>query len=500
MGELPVGSPHAASGLLRLGLAAMVVLSVACKEDKAPGKTKPPPGTTDSTVAPTGDSGTLTDTATDPLPPECADSLATWETVGQPLMLTWCTPCHSQGVPDGLRQDAPVGIDFDTYDQTVMWAARIQSRAVDLVDMPPSGGVPVDELELLDEWIRCGTPGSGGPLPVDPCLSAVDVAGDQLASQLSCATDPAVRVSGDLSLDSDADLSCVCEVDGDVTTDGASAVSLERLHRVGGDLVVSGPAITTFEAPGLLQVGAVTVTGAHDLVDLDLSDVRTAASITVDKLDSLPAVSFDELITVTGDLQLSELAATTAVSLSRLDTVGGHYVLRDLPQTSLLLGTHSHKSIGGDLVIDNLPLIDQLSDFSELASVGGNVEIRNTGAVALHGFHRLLTIGGDLVVTDNPSLERAHGFPDLTAVGGTFRFERNPSFFYWEALAFLVSVGGDFVIHDHPQLREMPRFFSLQTIAGDFVFTDNPGIPNNSAAALASGIDIGGTVTIGASK
>jgi len=479
-----------------VSLAALGLL--ACTGPDDDGQGGKPPGPTETSSADTATSPTSDTGPTTSLPPECADSLATWDSVGQPLMLTWCTPCHSEGVPEELRQDAPLGIDFDTYEQTVAWAARIQVRAVYTVDMPPSGGVPADELALLDEWIRCGTPGEEGPQPVDPCLSAVEQPGDATASSLACGPE-GVRIDGSLQLDADADLSCICEVSGDVEATGAVEVDLPQLHTIGGDLTLGGPALERFTAPALLQVQAISITDAPALAELDLSDVRHADSLVASGLDTLPGLTFDELFAVDGDVSVTDLPAATHVTLARLDTIGGDYVLRDLPSTTMLVSSHSIMEVGGDLVLDDLPVLPHVDDFSEVTTIGGDVIVRSTGAESLGGFQRLLTIGGDLVVEDNPSLRVARGFPDITEVGGSLRWQRNDVLLQWEAMAFLTSVGGDFMVHSHPELREIPRFQSLATISGDFVFTDNPGIANASAEQLAQGIDIGGDVTIGAS-
>ena len=48
---------------------------------------------------------------------ECPpDSFLTYENYGQPFLTTWCTPCHSSHL-EALeeRQDAPLGVNFDSY-------------------------------------------------------------------------------------------------------------------------------------------------------------------------------------------------------------------------------------------------------------------------------------------------------------------------------------------------------------------------------------------------
>jgi uncharacterized membrane protein len=76
-------------------------------------------------------------------------------TFGKPLMQTHCTGCHSSLVREDQRNDAPVGLDLDTYDDVVEWAERIRVRAVEEQDMPPGGGPSDEERALLAEWLDC---------------------------------------------------------------------------------------------------------------------------------------------------------------------------------------------------------------------------------------------------------------------------------------------------------------------------------------------------------
>ena len=53
------------------------------------------------------------------------------------------------------RQDATVGVDFNTYGDVLLWTDRIRSRAVIGMDMPPAGGPNPEERLLLEEWLDC---------------------------------------------------------------------------------------------------------------------------------------------------------------------------------------------------------------------------------------------------------------------------------------------------------------------------------------------------------
>ncbi len=452
------------------------------------GKTTPPP--------PSGDTATGTTDSAEPTTDVCDTSQADWVTVGEPILRTWCTPCHSDNLPPELRQGAPEGIDFDTYELTLPWAARIKARVLDSADMPPSGGVPPADREAIGEWVDCGAPGVIEPVEVDPCEQPLELPDEVVASSLSCATGLGVAVEGDLVLDATTDLSCVCEVGGDLRTEGAVEARLERLATVGGGVHVAGALIEAFEAPSLTEAGSIHVGPVPTLTTLDLSDLRTTDEVLIEGAPLLPDMLLEELTTVTGSVRVEGLALANPVSLARLDTVGGDYIVRDVPLTTHLIATHSTTEIGGSLVLEGLDALQQINDFSELLSIGGDLIVRDTGAITLHAFHRLVTVGGDVIVEGNPLLEQAHGLPDLATVGGDFRFADNPSFAQWESLAFLVDVGGDFTIRDHERLAFMPRFLSLATVGGDFTFTGNERLQSADAQALANTLSIGGTVTI----
>ncbi|MBC8071808.1 MAG: hypothetical protein IAG13_26010 [Deltaproteobacteria bacterium] len=104
----------------------------------------------------TGDAPMWTSLDERPCPP---DSWLTWESFGGPFVLDYCTSCHGSGLPDGMRQMAPVGLDFDDVEDVRAHAGRIWARAADHnMTMPPAGAAPQDERTWLGEWLACGAP------------------------------------------------------------------------------------------------------------------------------------------------------------------------------------------------------------------------------------------------------------------------------------------------------------------------------------------------------
>ncbi|MEZ4317712.1 MAG: hypothetical protein R3F61_09410 [Myxococcota bacterium] len=84
------------------------------------------------------------------------DPPLTWENYGKGHMDKHCNGCHSSLlVREELRNGAPLGIDFDTWEGNLQWADRIYQRGAVEVSMPPGGGPSTEELRLLEEWLLC---------------------------------------------------------------------------------------------------------------------------------------------------------------------------------------------------------------------------------------------------------------------------------------------------------------------------------------------------------
>ncbi len=103
----------------------------------------PPPGT---------DTGTTADSG---VPAGCEDlPHVTYENWAWGFLTTYCQGCHASTAPD--RYGAPEGVSFDDEAEALAWADRIEVRTLTQQDMPPAGGVPSEELEILGWWLDCG--------------------------------------------------------------------------------------------------------------------------------------------------------------------------------------------------------------------------------------------------------------------------------------------------------------------------------------------------------
>jgi uncharacterized membrane protein len=90
-------------------------------------------------------------------PSVCETSYLDYSNFGAPFVANWCRGCHSSSVPAGMRQNAPIAVNFDDEADVLEWKERIRIRATgDKPTMPPAGGPSTEERALLGEWIDCG--------------------------------------------------------------------------------------------------------------------------------------------------------------------------------------------------------------------------------------------------------------------------------------------------------------------------------------------------------
>lgn len=92
-----------------------------------------------------------------PDPDVCETSYLDYANFGAPFVSNWCRGCHSSSVPAGMRQKAPLDVNFDTEADVLAQRERIAARSLGTKPtMPPAGGPSAEERALLAEWIACG--------------------------------------------------------------------------------------------------------------------------------------------------------------------------------------------------------------------------------------------------------------------------------------------------------------------------------------------------------
>lgn len=81
-----------------------------------------------------------------------------WANWGEGFFRNYCTGCHSSQNLDS-RFGAPIGVNFDEEAPSLALAARVRARVLESHDMPSGGGIPADDLVLLQRFLDCaGSP------------------------------------------------------------------------------------------------------------------------------------------------------------------------------------------------------------------------------------------------------------------------------------------------------------------------------------------------------
>jgi hypothetical protein len=423
----------------RWRVAVLVALAASCNPDDPPGDGVPP-----ATDCPT-------------------DSWVRYDNFAEPLVSTWCLPCHSSTLPEALRQGAPVGMNFDSYDGIVQWSDRMLDRMSIRADMPPKAGPSPDERALFAEWIACGLPAPPEPGPPGVCAELTWIEGD--AGTDVCANGNAVR--GDLTIDAETDLAGLCAVDGDLRLTGTGARAAPALTAIGGDLVAEGTGVTAIDLPALTAVaGAVRVTGNAGLTTLSVPSLASAAEVAIAD-NALTALDVSGVADVVGDLRITDDDALTTVDFARLQTVGGTLEVSRLGALTTVWNPDTILTIGGDLRIEDDPVLGALGAFASVTSVGGSVVLRATDLPSLGGFLDLTTVGGDVEVADNPSLDHIVAFQALASVGGALDLHGNGQLTEMLGLAELETIGGNLLLAANPHLVVVNGYEVLTAIGGN---------------------------------
>lgn len=477
------------------------------------------------------------DSGDDPLvcPPEGTE--ATWSNHAAPFLDTWCTGCHHSELPADLRQGAPVGMDFDTWEGANAWSRSIYERVVVKRTMPPAGGPSDEGRELLGEWLSCELPGRT-TTPKDPCDGAVRARSGSLtvssAADLDTFCADYNAIEGDLVLTGGGEiaLDCLCEVGGELQvwqTSSVSAVELPRLHTLGGLLVGQTAGLLRVRLPELLTVDeGVLVSANPALTELDLSALESVGAVGVDVVGNpaLEALWLDRLFTVVGPLEIRENDGLGAISLDRilmvgdlvvssnssleriygdayqLESVDGHLMLVDNPVLQGFYGFEELRTVGGDLVLEGNDAFEDFFGFTQLVTVGGHLWVRDHQRLGLvDGFDHLESVGGSVIVADNPVMRFVAGFRVLARVGlGTggvdgLRLENLPQLEGIAGLDDLDQVG--LLTVSQTALTGLGDLHGITAIEGGLTVTDNLSLPSAEVDALVAAVgveNIGGYV------
>ncbi len=476
----------------------------------------------------------------------------TWESFGQGFLRTWCTPCHSSGLPEGARQGAPLGVDFDTYASTLAFAGRLVPVAGSAgSSMPPAGGPSAEERARLLEWVRCDLPGVGSSSLA--CTDPVERTGPIEAGPSLC-DDGDVHIRGDLTITDDT-APCVCAVDGTLTAVGsvqlpelqqagaidarmASQLSAPRLAALQGDLLAGGD-IAELDLPELTTIrGSLHISQAPLLSQVDFTLLSSVGDLVIDEAELLTDFRPRRLRSVVGDLRLQTVGLQDLGGFDSLHEVGGDLHLADLPAVhdiagfplltrvdgSLLItgladlvgieGLDALEELGGDLHIEGVPSLRALTGINALEAVGGDATL--TGPTALEALRGLSSLqqAQHLTLVDHPSLRTTPGLSQLERAGISLvdlpALSRTPAPRLVEAdaievvrVSLTVLDGWDGVtstealfIEENPFLSQLDGLSQLGSVSGDAVLRDNLRWPPDLAWSFADGLDVEGALIV----
>ncbi len=365
---------------------------------------------------------------------------------------------------DGVDEDCDGTADNAAVDMLIWYADADGDLYGDAASSQFSCSQPVgfvvDDTDCDDSNALYTTTCRVGCTTLTPYRGSVYASGFGSANSLSGFCSAYNAISGDLTLDR-TDLgdmsvfSCLCEVGGDVTITGNTALSslagLERLGTVGGDLSIeNNDLLPDYTGLSSLEtiVGSFTVgTGNASITDM---------------------IGFDALTSV-GALNITNTSITSLDGLESLETVVGDFTLSGNESLVSVEGLSGLTSVGDDLYLYNNDLLSSLTGFEQLASVGGTLSLYGVDGVPdFHPFSGLRSLGGLYVYACDLNTDLA-GFEGLTSIPGDVSVIANNVQTSMTGLDNVTSIGGDLEINS-VGVTSLQGLNSLATLGGDFSY------------------------------
>lgn len=88
---------------------------------------------------------------------DCPANSMTQQVAGRTVVTQRCASCHSSQVSGAARQNAPVGLDYDTL-AAIRTNANTGYAEAKEGAMPPTGALSATDLENLRIFLACGAP------------------------------------------------------------------------------------------------------------------------------------------------------------------------------------------------------------------------------------------------------------------------------------------------------------------------------------------------------
>jgi len=303
-------------------------------------------------------------------------------------------------------------------------------------------------------------------------------------------------IDGDLTissftLDSVADLGCLCAVTGDLIVGPTlplltDLTGLENLAFVGGDVTFSwvSQALGLGGLDGLQEVGGTfAIQNSSGLTDL------TGA--------------FPGLESVDGDMTFASNGFQNVAAFNALETVGGdisftwHGALPDV------VGFGALTLVEGSVSFANNGSLASVSGFGGGTDfvIEGDLSVASNGGSggALSGFGNLAELGGGLSLSWNTGFNAVSGFGVLEEIGGSLQITNTSGVAAISGFTGLEEIGDDLQLSSNTNLTDLSGLMGVEEVDGDLTITWNAQLPTATAEALRDAIgtsNIGGSVTI----
>lgn len=171
----------------------------------------------------------------------------------------------------------------------------------------------------------------------------------------------------------------------------------------------NGPAISFFNyIENTINANKLTTLSFDDLVSV-------SGNFNPQQLSALTSLIGNSITTINGSFSISQMPLLTTLQFNALTTIGS-YILNSLDVLSSMT-FNSLKSINSSFSISQMPLLTTLQ-FNALTTIGGNFQVSNIDLLTSISINSLQTLGGIFSVSALPALTSI-SFSGMVTYGGS---------------------------------------------------------------------------------
>ena len=242
------------------------------------------------------------------------------------------------------------------------------------------------------------------------------------------------------------------------------------------------------------NVDHVSIVSASD-INIDLSAIITVGGdVTISDNQNLVTLDLHNLASVGGNFVISNNGALLTITLPSLTSVAGSVDLSNNDAaTTISLG--SVTTVGGSVNVNDNATVGSI-DLGSVTSVGGSVDLSNNDAATTISLGSVTTVGGSVNVNDNATV----GSIDLgsvTSVGGSVDLSNNDAA-TTISLGSVTTVGGSINVNDNATVGSID-LGSVTSVGGSINVNDNAtagSIDLGSVTTVTGSVDLGGNTSV----